>query len=119
MNYIDKALHARIPGGSAAQDWFMPHEAPQAKENVRDVVGRMFDTIETPTEEMIDAARTFIMYTEFTPRTLESMRDHLNNCGTDYSYFPDWARHDCGHLTKSMIASIVWCMMFHAMKEEQ
>ena len=38
---IDLALRARIPGGSNAEDWFLPHESKKAKANIRDVVKAM------------------------------------------------------------------------------
>ena len=42
-NDIDAALAARVPGGSNARDWFLPHEHPKGRENVRDVVKRMLE----------------------------------------------------------------------------
>lgn len=41
---IDKMLRARIPGGSDARDWFLPHESDQAQANIRAVVRAMFAT---------------------------------------------------------------------------
>lgn len=41
---IDKVLGTAIPGGSAARDWFMPHDTKQGLQNVRNVVRRMLDT---------------------------------------------------------------------------
>ena len=41
---IDRVLGTHIPGGSHARDWFLPHELPKGKENVRDVVRRMIAT---------------------------------------------------------------------------
>lgn len=38
---VDAILRERIPGGSAAADWFLPHEAPRGRANVRDVVRHM------------------------------------------------------------------------------
>lgn len=38
---IDRALMARIPGGSNARDWFLPHDSERAKQNIRDVVKAM------------------------------------------------------------------------------
>lgn len=40
---IDRALLARIPGGSSAEDWFLPHEKPKAVQNIRDVVKAMLE----------------------------------------------------------------------------
>ena len=42
---IDRALSVQIPGGSAARDWFLPHETPQGLQNVREVVRCMFAVI--------------------------------------------------------------------------
>jgi hypothetical protein len=41
---LDRILSTRIPGGSAARDWFLPHDTERGLENVREVVQRMFDT---------------------------------------------------------------------------
>lgn len=41
---VDRILSTQIPGGSAARDWFLPHEAPKGLANVRDVVRRMVAT---------------------------------------------------------------------------
>lgn len=41
----DAALRARVPGGSGVEDWFLPHEGDRAKQNVRDVVKIIFQTI--------------------------------------------------------------------------
>jgi hypothetical protein len=41
---IDKVLSTAIPGGSAARDWFLPHDTERGLENVRNVVRRMLDT---------------------------------------------------------------------------
>jgi hypothetical protein len=34
----DKALSARVPGGSAVRDWFLPHESDKGATNVRDAM---------------------------------------------------------------------------------
>lgn len=41
---IDKLLSTRIPGGSEARDWFLPHEQERGLENVREVVRLMIET---------------------------------------------------------------------------
>lgn len=38
---VDRVLSAPIPGGSAARDWFVSHDAPRAAENVKEVARRM------------------------------------------------------------------------------
>ena len=38
---IDRLLSTRIPGGSEARDWFLPHETERGLDNVRDVVRRI------------------------------------------------------------------------------
>lgn len=38
---VDRILSTSIPGGSAARDWFLPHETPKGLANVRDVVRAM------------------------------------------------------------------------------
>lgn len=35
---IDRLLSAQVPGGSAARDWFLPHDTERGAANVRDVV---------------------------------------------------------------------------------
>lgn len=45
---IDAVLSTRIPGGSAARDWFLPHETPQGLANVRTVVRAMIDAAPQP-----------------------------------------------------------------------
>lgn len=44
---IDRALSTPIPGGSAARDWFLPHESERGLANVRDVVRRMVERLIT------------------------------------------------------------------------
>lgn len=41
---VDQMLSASIPGGSAARDWFLPHESAKGLANVRDVVRLMLRT---------------------------------------------------------------------------
>lgn len=43
---VDRLLDTPIPGGSAARDWFLPHETPRGLNNVRDVVRAMVRTWE-------------------------------------------------------------------------
>ena len=66
------------------------------------------------TEEMIDAPRSIILYAETSGRTIEGLRQHLDWSGVDYSYFPDWAKKETGHLTKAAIAILIW----HAMESK-
>lgn len=42
---IAKMLRTPIPGGSNAADWFLPHDSERGKENIYDVVRRMFAAI--------------------------------------------------------------------------
>ena len=47
-NEVDRMLSARIPGGSSARDWFLPHELPKGLANVRDVVRAMLAAAPKP-----------------------------------------------------------------------
>lgn len=68
-----------------------------------------------PTEEMIDAPRQIILYTETPGRTLEGLRAHLRRSGVNYlRFFPKWAMQENGHLTKAAIAALVWSAMLAA-----
>ena len=68
-----------------------------------------------PTEWMIDAPRMLIMWLSFDGnQTIESLRVHLDHAGVDYSCWPDWAKEDTGHLTKSGIAELIYTMMVNA-----
>lgn len=40
---IDRILSTRIPGGSEARDWFLPHDTERGLENVRTVVRLMIE----------------------------------------------------------------------------
>lgn len=51
---IDRLLSTPIPGGSAARDWFLPHDTEQGLANVRTVV-----------RLMLAAAPPLITLTEF------------------------------------------------------
>ena len=73
------------------------------------------DLLCPPTEEMIDAPRMLIMWLSFDGnQTIESLRVHLDHAGVDYSCWPDWAKEDTGHLTKSGIAELIYTMMVNA-----
>ena len=63
------------------------------------------------TEKMIDAPRGFLMGLELGCTTLESMREHLDRCGYNYSCWPDWAKTDTGHITKAGKAILIYTMM--------
>ena len=63
------------------------------------------------TEEMIDAPRYFILYTETPGRTLEGAREHMRLSGVSIDCWPNWAKENTGHLTKSVIAELIWHMM--------
>lgn len=77
----------------------------------------MVSVPEEPTEEMIDAPRQIILYSETPGRTLEGLREHLDRSGVDYrAFFPGWAVRDSGHLTKAGIAILVWHAMLAAAK---
>jgi hypothetical protein len=45
---VDRMLSAVIPGGSAARDWFLPHEHQRGLENVRGVVRAMYAAAPKP-----------------------------------------------------------------------
>ena len=45
---IDRLLSVRVPGGSEARDWFLPHESEKGLENVRQVVRLMLAAAPTP-----------------------------------------------------------------------
>lgn len=38
---VDRILSAPIPGGSAARDWFLPHDTERGLNNIRTVVREM------------------------------------------------------------------------------
>lgn len=40
---VDRILRTQIPGGSAAADWFLPHDSERGLQNVRSVVRLMID----------------------------------------------------------------------------
>ena len=44
---IDKALSTAIPGGSIADNWFLPHETKRGMQNVREVVRLMLVNVFT------------------------------------------------------------------------
>jgi integrase len=48
---IDRLLSARIPGGSAARDWFLPHESERGLENVRDVVRALLSAAQRDSQD--------------------------------------------------------------------
>ena len=50
---IDRILRTRIPGGSEASHWFLPHEQEKGLQNVRDVVRRMLETAAEIGEELV------------------------------------------------------------------
>jgi len=66
------------------------------------------------TEEMVDAPRGFLMGLELGHKNLEAMRKHLDNCGYDYTCWPEWARTETGHITKAGKAILIYTMMQHA-----
>lgn len=45
---VDRMLSARIPGGSLARDWFLPHDLPKGLTNVRGVVRAMLAAATKP-----------------------------------------------------------------------
>lgn len=71
------------------------------------------------TEEMIDAPRNFFLGLELGIRRLSLMRKHLEDCGFDYSYWPDWARCGDGHITKRGQAILIYSIMRHAAPKEK
>lgn len=40
---VDRILSVRIPGGSEARHWFLPHDTKKGLENVRNVVRAMIE----------------------------------------------------------------------------
>lgn len=50
---VDKMLRARIPGGSEASHWFLPHEQPKGLANVRDVVRAMHSAAPQPQPHLL------------------------------------------------------------------
>ncbi len=67
-----------------------------------------------PTEEMVDAPRQIILYSETPGRTLKGLREHLLSAGIPLGVLPDWALTEDGHLTKAAIAALVWHIMLAA-----
>jgi hypothetical protein len=72
------------------------------------------DTVSVPTEKMLDAPRQFLAYCETPGRTLQGAREHMDNCGASIDSWPEWAKTEQGHITKSGMAAIVWQMMLSA-----
>jgi len=66
------------------------------------------------TEDMIDAPRCFLSGMELGIENLQEMRNHLDCCGVDYSCWPEWAKTESGHITKSAKAIIIYTMMEYA-----
>ena len=56
---IDRLLSVRVPGGSEARDWFLPHENDKGLANVRQVVRLILAAAPTPpvSEDRKDAER--------------------------------------------------------------
>ena len=71
----------------------------------------------TITDAMIDAPRRFLLGLELGLKTYATMRKHLDNCGDDYSCWPDWAKTNEGHITKAAKAILIYTMM-EAAKED-
>lgn len=72
-----------------------------------------------PTEAMIDAPRYFILYYETPGRSLEGARKHMELSGVDIDSWPEWAKTEQGHLTKSGIASIMYAMFLAALPSDE
>ena len=110
-----KQMHAKLSWCLKQSDderlaWKQKAEAmPTLEQAERQPAGRVVP--EAPTEEMVDAPRQIILYAETPGRSLEGLREHLDSAGVDYSCFPDWAKNDKGHLTKSAIAILIWTLM--------
>jgi len=75
---------------------------------------------EEPTEEMLDAPRQIILYSETPGRSMQGLREHLDLAGVEYGkFFPEWGMQATGHLTKGGIAALVWAAMLAAAKERR
>lgn len=74
---VDRMLSAPIPGGSAARDWFLPHDYPQGLRNVRDVVRAMAAAAPVQAAELTQGA----IPARLSVQRLLSMYDE---CGGDW-----------------------------------
>jgi hypothetical protein len=73
--------------------------------------------LKEPTDEMVDAPRSFILYCETQGRTWEGARRHMKRSGDSIDSWPAWAQQATGHITKGGMAQVIFAMMVAAMPE--
>ena len=87
-------------------------------DQLRAKLAALKEALRNPTEEVIDAPRSFLLGLDAGCMTSAKMREHLRLSGVDFSMLPDWFQTGDAHLTKAGRAICILAFMrVHLLKD--
>ena len=92
--------------------------AEAERDQLRAELAALKEALRNPTDEVIDAPRSFLLGLDAGCMTSAKMREHLRLSGVDFSMLPEWFQTGDAHLTKAGRAICILAFMrAHLLKD--